>query len=134
MENGRTRDFGPSRAAPSRGATVIDVGGKLVTPGIINGLHGPRTPSARPAIRSSGNTHSTGVTTTTSSVASIRMTCRSSTKKQKALTCARRAHWHDRDVPLHVRAVQTGPENKTPEEARAKVDEIARGDTDFVKV
>src|SRR5438445_339547 len=47
IENGRIRDMGGARAAPA-GATVIDLTGKFVVPGIING-HGhvgltPRDP------------------------------------------------------------------------------------------
>ena len=38
IENGRLRDIGTGVAAPA-GATVIDVTGKFVVPGIING-HG----------------------------------------------------------------------------------------------
>src|SRR5256885_11943557 len=38
MENGRIRDIGPSVSAPA-GANVVDLTGKYVVPGIING-HG----------------------------------------------------------------------------------------------
>src|SRR5262245_31536692 len=45
MENGRIRDIGPGVAAPV-GATVADLAGKFVVPGIING-HGHVGPAPR---------------------------------------------------------------------------------------
>src|SRR5262249_56369374 len=49
MENGRIRDLGPSIAVPA-GATVIDLTGKFVVPGIINahGHVGPPPPDGHP--------------------------------------------------------------------------------------
>src|SRR5215467_2843843 len=45
IENGRLRDIGTGGAAPA-GATVIDLAGKFVVPGIING-HGHVGPAPR---------------------------------------------------------------------------------------
>ena len=62
MEGGRIRDIGPSAQAPAA-ATVVDLTGKFVTPGIING-HGHVGPPARdPQLRQYALY---GVTTTTS--------------------------------------------------------------------
>ena len=62
LENGRIRDIGPGVAAPA-GATVVDLTGKFVVPGIIN-AHGHVGPPPRdPQLRQYALY---GVTTTTS--------------------------------------------------------------------
>ena len=62
MEQGRIRDLGAGLAPPA-GATVVDLAGKFVTPGIING-HGHVGPAPRdPQLRQYALY---GVTTTTS--------------------------------------------------------------------
>jgi imidazolonepropionase-like amidohydrolase len=61
MEGGRIRDIGPSAQTPA-GATVVDLTGKFVTPGIING-HGHVGPNRDRQLRQYALY---GVTTTTS--------------------------------------------------------------------
>jgi len=128
MEAGRVRDIGPSVQAPA-GATVIDLTGKFVTPGIING-HGHVGPPARePQLRQYALY---GVTTTTSMYFD-QDDVQEFKKRQKAgeLNGARilTVMYRFMSEPF-----KPGSENKTPEEGRAKVDEIVAKDTDFVKV
>jgi imidazolonepropionase-like amidohydrolase len=128
MENGRIRDMGPGLAAPA-GATVVDLTGKLVTPGIING-HGHVGPPPRdPQLRQYALY---GVTTTTSMYFD-QDDVREFKQRQKAgdLRGARilTVMYRFMSEPF-----KPGSEAKTPEEARAKVDEIVAKDTDFVKV
>ena len=67
MENGRIRDLGPGSATPApAGATVVDLAGKFVVPGIING-HGHVGPAPRD--RQLRQYALYGVTTTTSMAA-----------------------------------------------------------------
>src|SRR5436305_9151807 len=118
LENGRIRDMGTALAAPA-GATVIDLAGKYVVPGIIN-AHGHVGPAPRdPQLRRYALY---GVTTTTSmsfdndDIAEFKV-------KQKAgdLRGARilTVKYRFMSEPFHP-----GSEYKTPAEARAKVDEI----------
>lgn len=128
IENGRIRDMGPGLAAPA-GATVVDLTGKFVTPGIIN-AHGHVGPAPRdPQLRRYATY---GVTTTTSmsfdndDIADFKA-------KQKAgdLRGARilTVMYRFMSEPF-----KPGSEYKTPEEGRAKVDDIVAKGTDFVKV
>jgi imidazolonepropionase-like amidohydrolase len=128
LENGRIRDMGTALAAPA-GATVIDLAGKYVVPGIIN-AHGHVGPAPRdPQLRRYALY---GVTTTTSmsfdndDIAEFKV-------KQKAgdLRGARilTVKYRFMSEPFHP-----GSEYKTPAEARAKVDEIVAQGADFVKV
>jgi imidazolonepropionase-like amidohydrolase len=128
MEAGRIRDTGPSLTPPA-GATVLDVGGKFVTPGIING-HGHVGPPPRdPQLRQYALY---GVTTTTSMYFD-QDDVQEFKKRQKAgdLKGARilTVMYRFMSEPF-----KPGSENKTPEEGRAKVDEIVGKDADFVKV
>jgi imidazolonepropionase-like amidohydrolase len=128
MDSGRIRDIGPQVATPS-GATVIDLTGKFVTPGIING-HGHIGPPARdPQLRQYALY---GVTTTTSMYFD-QDDVQQFKERQKAgdLRGARilTVMYRFMSEPF-----KPGSENKTPEEGRAKVDEIAAKGTDFVKV
>lgn len=120
----------PPGASTSAGdGTVIDLTGKFVVPGIING-HGHVGPAPRdPQLRQYALY---GVTTTTSmyfdqdDVQQFKL-------KQKAgdLRGARIMTVMYRFMSEPFRP---GSEMKTPDEARAKVDEIVGKGTDFVKV
>jgi imidazolonepropionase-like amidohydrolase len=128
MENGRIRDMGPAVQAPA-GATVVDLSGKFVVPGIING-HGHVGPPARdPQLRQYALY---GVTTTTSMYFD-QDDVQQFKERQKAgdLRGARilTVMYRFMSEPF-----KPGSENKTPEEGRAKVDEIAAKGADFVKV
>src|SRR5215203_1531594 len=128
MENGRIRDLGQSVRVPA-GATVVDLSGKFVTPGIING-HGHVGPPARdPQLRQYALY---GVTTTTSMYFD-QDDVQQFKERQKAgdLRGARilTVMYRFMSEPF-----KPGSENKTPEEGRAKVDEIAGKGADFVKV
>jgi imidazolonepropionase-like amidohydrolase len=128
MENGRIRDVGAGIQAPAS-ATVVDLGGKFVVPGIING-HGHVGPAPRdPQLRQYALY---GVTTTTSmyfdqdDVQAFKQAQRAGDLSgARILTVMYR---------FMSEPFRPGSEMKTPEEARAKVDEIVAKDTDFVKV
>jgi imidazolonepropionase-like amidohydrolase len=130
IENGRIREIGPAAAVTApQGATVVDLTGKFIVPGIIN-AHGHVGPPPRdPQLRQYALY---GVTTTTSmyfdqdDVADFKV-------KQKAgdLRGARlmTVKYRFMSPPFNP-----GSEAKTPEEGRAKVDEIVAKGADFVKV
>src|SRR5436190_4737038 len=128
MENGRIREMAPGLAAPPN-ATVVDLAGKFVVPGIING-HGHVGPPPRdPQLRQYALY---GVTTTTSMYFD-QDDVQQFKERQKAgdLSGARilTVMYRFMSEPF-----KPGSENKTPEEGRAKVDEIAAKGADFVKV
>ncbi len=128
MENGRIGDMGPGIAAPPN-AAVIDLTGKFVVPGIING-HGHVGPPPRdPQLRQYALY---GVTTTTSMYFD-QDDVQQFKERQKAgvLKGARilTVMYRFMSEPF-----KPGSEAKTPEEARAKVDEIVTKGADFVKV
>ena len=128
MENGRIRAMAPGLAAPAD-ATVVDLTGKFVVPGIING-HGHVGPPPRdPQLRQYALY---GVTTTTSMYFD-QDDVQQFKQRQKAgdLSGARilTVMYRFMSEPF-----KPGSEAKTPEEARAKVDEIVAKGTDFVKV
>src|SRR5262245_38181650 len=128
MDGGHIRDLGPS-VQPPAGATVIDLSGKFVTPGIING-HGHVGPPARdPQLRQYALY---GVTTTTSMYFD-QDDVQEFKKKQKAGDL-RGARIMTVMYRFMSEPFKPGSENKTPEEGRAKVDEIVAKDADFVKV
>jgi len=128
MENGRIREMAPGLAAPPN-ATVVDLTGKFVVPGIING-HGHVGPPPRdPQLRQYALY---GVTTTTSMYFD-QDDVQEFKQRQKAgdLKGARimTVMYRFMSEPF-----KPGSEAKTPDEARAKVDEIVAKGTDFVKV
>ena len=127
IENGRLRDIGRDVATPA-GATVIDVTGKFVVPGIIN-AHGHVGPAPRdPQLRQYALY---GVTTTTSMAADPDDIV-DFKAKQKAgdLRGARILTVRYRFTTLPG----NGSDYKTPEAARRHVDEIATHGADFIKV
>jgi imidazolonepropionase-like amidohydrolase len=128
IEGGRVRAIGASAQAPA-GATVVDLTGKFVTPGIING-HGHVGPPPRdPQLRQYALY---GVTTTTSMYFD-QDDVQQFKERQKAgdLRGARilTVMYRFMSEPF-----KPGSEAKTPEDGRAKVDEIVAKGADFVKV
>jgi imidazolonepropionase-like amidohydrolase len=128
MENGRIRDLGPAVAVPS-GATVIDATGKFVVPGIIN-AHGHVGPAPRdPQLRQYALY---GVTTTTSmsfdgdDIVEFKERQRAGDLRGARILTVKYRFMSQPFIP--------GSENRTPEQARAKVDEIVAHGADFVKV
>ncbi len=129
MENGRIRDLGPGSATPApAGATVVDLAGKFVVPGIING-HGHVGPAPRD--RQLRQYALYGVTTTTSMAADPDdIVDYKARQKAGDLRGARILTVKYRFTTLE----SGGSDYKTPEAARQKVDEIAANGADFVKV
>jgi imidazolonepropionase-like amidohydrolase len=129
MENGRIRDLGPGSATPApAGATVIDLAGKFIVPGIING-HGHVGPAPRD--RQLRQYALYGVTTTTSMAADPDdIVDYKARQKAGDLRGARILTVKYRFTTLE----SGGSDYKTPEAARQKVDEIAANGADFVKV
>jgi imidazolonepropionase-like amidohydrolase len=128
MEDGRVREIGSARAAPPN-ASVVDLTGKFVVPGIIN-AHGHVGPPARdPQLRQYALY---GVTTTTSmyfdqdDIAEFKTRQRSGDLRGARILTVKYRFMSPPFIP--------GSEVKTPEEARAKVDEIVGKGADFVKV
>jgi imidazolonepropionase-like amidohydrolase len=129
MENGHIRDLGPSSktVAPS-GATMLDVTGKFVVPGIIN-AHGHVGANRDPELRQYALY---GVTTTTNMAFDADdIVAYKAEQKRGNLRGARilTVKYRFMSAPF-----TPGSEYKTPEEARAKVDEIVAKGADFVKV
>jgi len=129
METGRIREIGPaSKVSPPAGATVIDLTGKFIVPGIIN-AHGHVDAKREPQLRQYALY---GVTTTTSmsfdndDIAEFK-----AEQKRGNLRGARilTVKYRFMSAPFNP-----GSEAKTPEEARAKVDEIVANGADFIKV
>jgi imidazolonepropionase-like amidohydrolase len=128
MEDGRIREIGSGLAAPPS-ASVVDLTGKFVVPGIIN-AHGHVGPPARdPQLRQYALY---GVTTTTSmyfdqdDIAEFKARQRSGDLRGARILTVKYRFMSPPFIP--------GSEVKTPEEARAKVDEIVGKGADFVKV
>jgi len=127
IENGRLRDIGTGLTTPA-GATVIDLAGKFVVPGIING-HGHVGPAPRD--RQLRQYALYGVTTTTSMAADPDDIV--DYKAKQAAGDLRGA----RILTVKYRFTTLaggGSDYKTPEAARRKVDEIATHGADFIKV
>jgi imidazolonepropionase-like amidohydrolase len=130
LEAGRIAAITVSTAlqAPS-GAVIDDLRGKFVVPGIIN-AHGHVGPVPRdPQLRQYAQY---GVTTTTSmsfdldDIADFKARQRAGELNGARVLTVK---YRFMSAPF-----QPGSESKTPEEARAKVDEIVAKGTDFVKV
>jgi len=124
MENGRIRDVGPTSKIPvPAGATVVDLTGKFIAPGIIN-AHGHVGAKTEPQLRQYAPY---GVTTTTSmqtdpdEVVQVR-----EAQKRGELRGARVFTVKYRFAP--------DPEVVTPQQARAKVDETVAAGADYIKV
>ena len=124
MEKGRIRDMGPSSKLPvPAGATVVDLKGKFVTPGIIN-AHGHVGAKTEPQLRQYalyGVTTATSMQTDPDEVVQVR-----EAQKRGELRGARVSTVKYRFAP--------DPEVATPDQARAKVDEIVAGGADYIKV
>jgi imidazolonepropionase-like amidohydrolase len=128
MEQGRIREIGPGLAAPPN-ASVIDLTGQFVVPGIING-HGHVGPPPRdPQLRQYALY---GVTTTTSmyfdqdDIAEFKARQKAGDLRGARILTVKYRFMSEPFKP--------GSEAKTPEEGRAKVDEIVANGADFVKV
>lgn len=124
MENGRIREMGPSSKVPARsGATIVDLKGKFVTPGIIN-AHGHVGAKTEPQLRQYalyGVTTATSLQTDPDEVVQVR-----EAQKRGELRGARVSTVKYRFAP--------DPEVVTPQQARAKVDEIVAAGADYIKV
>jgi imidazolonepropionase-like amidohydrolase len=130
MEGGRITAIGPSaQVAVPAGAAVVDAAGKFVVPGIIN-AHGHVGPPARdPQLRQYGLY---GVTTTTSmyfdqdDIVAFKAAQRAGELRGARILTVKYRFMSPPFTP--------GSETKTPEEGRAKVDDIVAHGADFVKV
>jgi imidazolonepropionase-like amidohydrolase len=124
MENGRIRDMGPSpKISTPAGATVVDLTGKFIVPGIIN-AHGHVGAKTEPQLRQYalyGVTTATSMQTDPDEVVQVR-----EAQKRGELRGARVSTVKYRFAP--------DPAVATPEQARAKVDEIVAAGADYIKV
>ena len=124
MENGRIRDVGPaSKVSVPAGATVVDLTGKFITPGIIN-AHGHVGAKTEPQLRQYalyGVTSTTSMQTDPDEVVQVR-----EAQKRGELRGARVSTVKYRFAP--------DPEVVTPQQARAKVDETVAAGADYIKV
>jgi len=124
MENGRIKDMGRGIQPPA-GAVVVDLTGKYVVPGVIN-AHGHVGENRDPQLRQYALY---GITTTTS-MATDPDDIVQFKEEQKSgnLRGARILTVKYRFTSM------AGAEIKTPEQARAKVDEIVAKGADYIKV
>ena len=124
MENGRIRDIGPSSKTPApAGATVLDLSGKFIAPGIIN-AHGHVGAKTEPQLRQYalyGVTTVTSMQTDPDEVVQVR-----EAQKRGELRGARVSTIKYRFAP--------DPEVVTPEQARAKVDQTVAAGADYIKL
>ena len=124
MENGRIRDVGPSSKVPvPAGATVVDLTGKFIAPGIIN-AHGHVGAKTEPQLRQYalyGVTTATSMQSDPDEVVQVR-----EAQKRGELRGARVSTVKYRFAP--------DPEVVTPQQARAKVDETVAAGADYIKV
>ncbi|MSP39396.1 MAG: hypothetical protein EXR70_12975 [Deltaproteobacteria bacterium] len=124
MENGRIRDMGPGpKISIPAGATLLDLTGKFIVPGIIN-AHGHVGAKTLPQLRQYalyGVTTATSMQTDPDEVIEVR-----EAQKKGELRGARVSTVKYRFVP--------DAEVVTPEQARAKVDQIVAAGADYIKV
>jgi imidazolonepropionase-like amidohydrolase len=124
MENGRIRDIGPSlKISAPAGATVLDLTGKFIVPGIIN-AHGHVGAKTEPQLRQYalyGVTTATSMQTDPDEVVQVR-----EAQKRGELRGARVSTVKYRFAP--------DPEVVTPEQARAKVDQTVTAGADYIKI
>jgi imidazolonepropionase-like amidohydrolase len=124
MENGRIRDVGlASKVSVPAGATVVNLTGKFITPGIIN-AHGHVGAKTEPQLRQYafyGVTTTTSMQTDPDEVVEVR-----EAQKRGELRGARVSTVKYRFAP--------DPEVVTPQQARAKVDETVAAGADYIKV
>jgi imidazolonepropionase-like amidohydrolase len=124
MENGRIRDMGPSpKISTPAGATVLDLTGKFIVPGIIN-THGHVGEKTEPQLRQYalyGVTTATSMQTDPDEVVQVR-----EAQKRGELRGARVSTVKYRFAP--------DPEVVTPEQARAKVDQTVAAGADYIKI
>ena len=124
MENGRIRDIGPSSKVPvPAGASVLDLSGKFITPGIIN-AHGHVGAKTEPQLRQYalyGVTTATSMQTDPDEVVQVR-------EAQK------RGELHGARVSTIKYRFAPDPEVATPEQARAKVDQTVAAGADYIKL
>ena len=123
MENGRIRDMGPAATTPiPSGAAVTDMSGKFVVPGIIN-AHGHVGANPVPQLRQYalyGVTTTTSMATDPDEVVQVREEQKRGNLRGARVLTVKYRFWPD-------------PEVATPEQARARVDEIAPV-ADIVKI
>src|SRR5262245_49470315 len=123
IENGRIRDMGPSsKVSAPAGATVLDLSGKFIVPGIIN-AHGHVGAKTDPQLRQYalyGVTTTTSMQTDPDEVVQVR-----EAQKRGDLRGARIFTVKYRFAP--------DPEVITPEQARAKVDQTVAAGADYIK-
>jgi imidazolonepropionase-like amidohydrolase len=124
MEDGRVRDIGPpARIITSPNATVVDVSGKFIVPGIIN-AHGHVGAGTAPQLRQYalyGVTTTTSMQTDPDEVVQVR-----EAQKRGDLRGARVSTIKYRFAP--------DPEVATAQQARAKVDETVAAGADYIKL
>lgn len=124
LENGRIREIGPaSKLSNPDGAIVVDLDGRFIVPGIIN-AHGHVGAKPEPQLRQYalyGVTTATSMQTDPDEVVQVR-----EGQKRGELRGARVSTVKYRFAP--------DPAVATPQQARAKVDEVIAAGADYIKL
>jgi len=124
LENGRIREVGPaSKLSSPDGAIVVDLDGRFIVPGIIN-AHGHVGAKTEPQLRQYalyGVTTATSMQTDPEEVVQVR-----EAQKRGELRGARVSTVKYRFAP--------DPAVATPQQARAKVDEVIAAGADYIKL
>jgi imidazolonepropionase-like amidohydrolase len=124
LENGRIREVGPaSKLSNPDGAIVVDLDGRFIVPGIIN-AHGHVGAKTEPQLRQYalyGVTTATSMQTDPDEVVQVR-----EAQKRGELRGARVSTVKYRFAP--------DPAVATPQQARAKVDEVIAAGADYIKL